>query len=75
MKQIKKYRKHKYEDYEPDESNINWDKVKITPIYNTNDDGYIGYLSRYNTNKFRFEENGEKQEILKYKDWKIEYIK
>ena len=77
MNPNKQYRKHRFEDYEPDESNANWDKVKIIPKLSTSDNGYIGYIgymSRYDSKRFRFEEIGVEQEILNYKDWNIEYV-
>ena len=74
---VKTNRKHAYENYEP-EINICHDKVKIIPIniaqYTFYDIYYIGYISRYNTNKFVFENINGNNILLDYKDWKIEYI-
>lgn len=72
MNQNKQYRKHRYEDYEP-EVDICHDKVKISSKYNL-DDNDVGYISRYDTIRFRFESKlGNK--ILNYKDWNVEYLK
>ena len=69
-------RQHRYDDYEPDESSVCCDKVRITNIHSC-DNQDVGYMSRYNSRQFRFSRVmcGHKFEILDYKDWKIEYIK
>ena len=64
---------HRYDDYVP-ERTMSADKVRITDKLNI---GNVreGYMSRCSTNSFYFENiTGDKMVVLKYEDWKIEYL-